>query len=678
MAFTVEQGGKHSAIGCLVSEHDPFKKSFLTGHSSLNKDATVQAADCFVRSAALEPSNKLMTSSPFSLGMSYEQVQDTYDGRGVAGGDSTPDVAPCTPCPSFLQQKSQGQKITKMAHALPSLCLGIGLLEGQQVPCVQRLTTPEKPSSSKEYLQQLSTSSPQSIFITPIQGHEARSELQRETLEPFKEVLISSKLCKHEKYPHECQAPHPVLSLSNFTEMPVLQESPANSRNLRFSFLEALTAGDMQFAQEADFARLPLSEGLGCLQPSSECPRSFESGFASLNQFLDQSKSSTPVFVANTDALVNSLPNAVCIASCPPPVKQEWSKTLKQFPRLYQALSQDKNVAISVCDERKISEKRCKLVSSQENLASRASDKLNVSSSGLPYNNAARQRTQHFEQLNVREALEVASSRKTSDSRGQPLENSFRPVNLAKVKVEIDYEESYGGQYTCGDSVEENDEIDRCNGNPLSEMGFLDSSSAAMYAPPKRSLLDMAGTLQQAGSIVLRNSVCAQLPQVLSTVSAGGPSLCFHNEQSQKPMDLEEQTPPMNRTSQIDGCWGKFLALSANAGQDTMKADTEFILPFQRRFKHLQEFLKQCDTSDEYSLQAFRSLSAAAMSGSAVELETRAVWLSLEEGKELKRMKLLNVLGGKAPEGLHASLSGAVYGPRLPTPGNIVQVKQEI
>jgi hypothetical protein len=43
-------------------------------------------------------------------------------------------------------------------------------------------------------------------------------------------------------------------------------------------------------------------------------------------------------------------------------------------------------------------------------------------------------------------------------------------------------------------------------------------------------------------------------------------------------------------------------------------------------------------------LQALQSLSAAAQSGYAVELETWAMGLSVEEGKEMSRVKLLNLM----------------------------------
>ncbi|CAL9089680.1 unnamed protein product [Musa acuminata var. zebrina] len=72
------------------------------------------------------------------------------------------------------------------------------------------------------------------------------------------------------------------------------------------------------------------------------------------------------------------------------------------------------------------------------------------------------------------------------------------------------------------------------------------------------------------------------------------------------------------------------------------------------RFLRLQMFLKTCDQANQEDyIQMLRSLSAVGRSRHAVELEKRAIHLLLEEGKELQRMKVLNVLG--TPSNDHAS-----------------------
>ncbi|KAK9690611.1 hypothetical protein RND81_09G140800 [Saponaria officinalis] len=66
---------------------------------------------------------------------------------------------------------------------------------------------------------------------------------------------------------------------------------------------------------------------------------------------------------------------------------------------------------------------------------------------------------------------------------------------------------------------------------------------------------------------------------------------------------------------------------------------------WEERYIQLQMYLKKIDQSSlEDHLQMLRSLSAVELSRHAIELEKRAIQLSLEQGKELQRVKALNVL----------------------------------
>lgn len=68
------------------------------------------------------------------------------------------------------------------------------------------------------------------------------------------------------------------------------------------------------------------------------------------------------------------------------------------------------------------------------------------------------------------------------------------------------------------------------------------------------------------------------------------------------------------------------------------------------RFIHLQKFLKQCDeTNQREYMQMLMHLSPAELSKHAVELEKRAIQLTMEEGNEMQRMKALNILGKPSP-----------------------------
>ncbi|KAM3259577.1 hypothetical protein ACQJBY_051073 [Aegilops geniculata] len=88
---------------------------------------------------------------------------------------------------------------------------------------------------------------------------------------------------------------------------------------------------------------------------------------------------------------------------------------------------------------------------------------------------------------------------------------------------------------------------------------------------------------------------------------------------------------------------------------------------WKARFLRLQAFLRNNEQSgqEEY-IRMLQSLSSAGRSKHAIELEKRAVNLLIEEGKELQKMKALNVLG-KLPTAEHPSLpTQPTFGMRLP------------
>ncbi|XP_042509447.1 uncharacterized protein LOC122085074 [Macadamia integrifolia] len=83
--------------------------------------------------------------------------------------------------------------------------------------------------------------------------------------------------------------------------------------------------------------------------------------------------------------------------------------------------------------------------------------------------------------------------------------------------------------------------------------------------------------------------------------------------------------------------------------------------PWRERSLRLQTFLRNCDhSSQEEYIQMLRSLSAAGRSKEAVELEKRAIHLLLEEGRELHRMKTLNVLGKSTQKSIISPFTQAV------------------
>ncbi|XP_057776178.1 uncharacterized protein LOC130994975 [Salvia miltiorrhiza] len=76
---------------------------------------------------------------------------------------------------------------------------------------------------------------------------------------------------------------------------------------------------------------------------------------------------------------------------------------------------------------------------------------------------------------------------------------------------------------------------------------------------------------------------------------------------------------------------------------DLLRTETE-------RFIRLQKFLKQCDESNQRDYtQTLMHLPPSELSKHAVELEKRAIQLTIEEGNEMQRMKALNIFIKPSP-----------------------------
>lgn len=216
----------------------------------------------------------------------------------------------------------------------------------------------------------------------------------------------------------------------------------------------------------------------------------------------------------------------------------------------------------------------------------------------------------------------------------------------------------------------------KSNNYTVTEPTMIWVSSVNVYSACGTSLTaELSNAPPAVGLKLFTTSAHAQMPKALLTFSEGEPSLPLSLEHSQQQASNRLQKTPIQENSCTDADWGKFLALSATPVANNMGTASAKVLPFQQRFKQLQAFLKQCDETDQNEcMQALRSLSAATRSGHAVELETRAIRLSLEEGKEIKRMRLLNVLG-KISEHSLDDAGATPHGPRLPAPGAPAKLK---
>eukprot|EP01018_Ginkgo_biloba_P000072 Gb_16933 [translate_table: standard] len=213
----------------------------------------------------------------------------------------------------------------------------------------------------------------------------------------------------------------------------------------------------------------------------------------------------------------------------------------------------------------------------------------------------------------------------------------------------------------------------------ISETSLLQSAKAeplsnevSMGNTTKRQTPD--GQSQPLGLRLLTFPAYAPMPSAVSTFSSGSPSLPQYTNHPGNSGNLHTGKKLTPRMPSQESDWGKFLALSATADTSVQvdEKDNETLLPYQKRFIRLQAFLKQCDEQDQESLNNLRSLSAAARSGHAVELETRAIMLSLEEGKEINRMKMLDIFAKNFPnrqkgQGAHCA--------RLPAAGSANALK---
>ncbi|KAI3865869.1 hypothetical protein MKW92_009068 [Papaver armeniacum] len=133
-------------------------------------------------------------------------------------------------------------------------------------------------------------------------------------------------------------------------------------------------------------------------------------------------------------------------------------------------------------------------------------------------------------------------------------------------------------------------------------------------------------TMQQIQVQGQKNSCFPAAPSMPITVPSGGPPSVTHS--LKMPVNMSSTMGPASTTD----------VLPTNP-QRTSDQN------WKERFPHLQMFLRNCDhSSQEEYIQMLKSLSSVGRSRHAVELEKRAIQLLCEEGKELHRMKLLNVL----------------------------------
>ncbi|KAL8135764.1 hypothetical protein AgCh_010401 [Apium graveolens] len=129
------------------------------------------------------------------------------------------------------------------------------------------------------------------------------------------------------------------------------------------------------------------------------------------------------------------------------------------------------------------------------------------------------------------------------------------------------------------------------------------------------------------------------------------------------PMATSNYMAPKNTLSYSNSQLDSFPSTLANPGKwmgpaenDCFKVTSKVSLltdsrrvddrKWEERYIHLQNFLKMCDDESvcRDHVQKLRHLTPAELSIYAVELERRAIQLTIEEGKEFQRMKALKIL----------------------------------
>ncbi|MCO5551852.1 hypothetical protein L7F22_005357 [Adiantum nelumboides] len=396
--------------------------------------------------------------------------------------------------------------------------------------------------------------------------------------------------------------------------------------------------------------------------PTDNCPSQLAGSKNHNNHFqLSIQQSSSPMGVAklgppqNTQlppvSSISKWPSTKPLGSDVPSLKRDWNTALMQnlsvkHPQLLPDFFAQQKVitaakATIFSNGERLSEIKCKDFVSEKHAASRGSGEVSlINRNAFVSHECVGQQQQACE----REAQE-----------GFP-HNSLSQVNMMKVKVEAsseNFEASRRAESAPRECTRKKFQLGDFEGkfSPA-------SSKAARQLSYEGSDVNKTISNSQATELMLfAECASTQLLESSTNVSASVPTHSFTKQFER----LERgRTVP-------EGDWGEFLA-----GSKIMPAaetPAKIMLPFQQRFEQLQEFLRRCDGSDKfYCWRAFHMLSANERSDHVVELESRALRLSFEEGKEMKRAKLLNVLE-EVPDGPFLTACQRPMGPWLSSKG---------
>eukprot|EP00250_Pteridium_aquilinum_P035522 c9577_g1_i2 orf=1086-2987(+) len=632
MAF-VGQGAKQSVLPYFIVEHDCANRSSKASSSIVEKpffheDITVQvrAPVCLSKGSAVEPTLHSSDSPAIPHWMRSKQVQNILVNTSAKSGLKT-NVVPSTPMPQLLQQNSQVPETLGSFCTLPSPRLALGS-EGQANTRNGAQSRPDTPNSNHLFQQQLPARSPLSVGLSPSQGF--KRDEQREEPKISKKDLLSLLLHKQEKQSATD------LSLGQSAGKPLHQIADVGSWISKFPFQISPTleeAGERHSSQ--------LGEPLGHQMVSelnSECltqgactgvlnvPSQLVGSNAQVNhsKYLTQHSPPSLTRAANYLHSQRTIPSLANSSLKSPPWLLPETLTGSHAP----SLKRDWNATLVQCV--KNPQLLPDFFAQQKVISSTKADQCPRTSE-----NPEMKPTVFFSQKGLASRVDEENARLNMHSLNgafcsDRIQNSF--LNQQSFKQQ---------DLGCGREL----------------MVSRDSPSTQGLGMPSIA----------SGCVPLfTDSASTQGLGMSSTVSAFVPSLPFM-KQSQR-----GTTVLANKYAQIVGDWGEFLA-APSIGQ-TAETDAKTMLPFQQRFMQLQKFLKKCD--EDNCLQALRSLSTTARNEHAAELESRALKLSVEEGKEMKRAKLIHVLE-ESLDGTHMNPCKRPMGPWFSAPGAATVVREE-
>uniref|UniRef100_A0A0E0B652 Uncharacterized protein n=1 Tax=Oryza glumipatula TaxID=40148 RepID=A0A0E0B652_9ORYZ len=250
----------------------------------------------------------------------------------------------------------------------------------------------------------------------------------------------------------------------------------------------------------------------------------------------------------------------------------------------------------------------------------------------------------------------AAATSPASPSGGSPPQNSLRKQSLGKVVVQP--------SIIVTASPPPRNVVSTTSLPQNSIAAKLACSSVAAASPPPRNVVSTTS--------VPRNSIAANL--ACSSVAAASPpprNLVSTTPVPRNPIaanvassSVAAASPPRNLASTTKVPQNSIAANLASSSVSATSTASRGAAPacypvdpqrssnqdWKERFIRLQAFLRNNEQSgqEEY-IHMLRSLSSVGRSKLAIELENRAVKLLIEEGKELQKMKVLNVLNKLSP-----------------------------